>query len=165
VPEYRRTLEVSLKLQALLQQAGVRVVMVRTANNVNVANSERAKIGNREKADLTIRVHFDSNAKSSVKGISTLYPSGNKWCAPIEAPSKRAAQIVQAAVTKATGAPSRGVVGRSDMTGFNWSTVPTIIVENGFLSNPDEDKLVATTAYQNQLAAGLAAGVMQYLGK
>lgn len=164
VPEYKRALDLSLKLRDKLQAAGVKVVMVRTTNDVNVANSERAKIGNRAGAALTIRIHFDANANSSVHGISTLYPTGTKWSPPIEGPSKRAAGLVQASVVGATGASSRGIVGRSDMTGFNWSTVPTIIVENGFLSNAAEDKLIATSAYQEKLASGLAKGVLDYLG-
>lgn len=164
-PEYQRTLEVSLRLRDMLQAAGVQVVMVRTTNDVNIANSERAKIGNRAGAALTVRVHFDSANDKGVHGISTLYPHGNAWCNPIEPASKRAAGLVEDAVTRATGASKRGIVGRSDMSGFNWSTVPTIIVEGGFMSNADEDKLIATAAYRDKIAAGIADGVLAYLGK
>lgn len=168
-PEYARTLEVSLRLRDILQAAGVQVVMVRTTNDVNIANSERAKIGNRAGAALTVRVHFNSASTKSVHGISTLYPHGNAWCDPIEPASKRAAGIVEDAVTRVTGAAKQGgtggIVGSSDMSGFNWSTVPTIIVEGGFMSNPDEDRLIATAAYREKVAAGIAQGVLAYLGK
>jgi N-acetylmuramoyl-L-alanine amidase len=165
VPEYQRTLEVSLKLRDRLAAAGVQVVMVRTTNDVNIANSERAKIGNRAGAALTVRVHFDSSSNRSMRGISTLYPSGNAWCAPIEPASKRAAGLVEDSVCAATGAKNRGIVGRADMSGFNWSTVPTIIVESGFLSNADDDRLAASSAYQDKIAEGIAAGVLAYLNQ
>jgi len=165
IPEYRQTLAISLKLRDELQAAGIKVIMIRTTNNVNIANSMRAIIGNRSGAALVVRVHCDSNATSSVRGLSTLYPSGNSWVKPIEASSKRAALLVQAAAIKATGAKDRGLYPRADMSGFNYSTVPTVIVECGFMSNPDEDRLLATPAYQAKLAAGMSAGVLEYLGR
>jgi N-acetylmuramoyl-L-alanine amidase len=164
-PEYERVRVIGLMLRDRLQAAGVTVIMIRTTNDVNVANSRRAIIGNEAGAALTIRIHCDSNANSSVSGLSTLYPSGNSWVKPIEAASKRAAGIVQAATAKATGAANRGLFPRSDMTGFNYSTVPTIIVECGFMSNAVEDRLLADPAYQEKLAAGLAAGVLEYVRK
>jgi N-acetylmuramoyl-L-alanine amidase len=165
VPEYRQVLAISLRLRDALQARGVTVIMIRTIDDVNVANSQRAIIGNKAGAALTIRIHCDSNANSSVRGTSTLYPSGNSWVRTIEAPSKRAANIVQAATVRATGAGDRGLFPRSDMSGFNYSTVPTIIVECGFMSNAAEDRLLATSAYQDKLAAGLAAGVLEYIGR
>ena len=49
---------------------------------------------------------------------------------------------------------NRGVVERTDLTGFNWSKVPVILVETGFLSNPQEDKLLNSEEYQNKIAKG-----------
>ena len=67
------------------------------------------------------------------------------------------------AVIASTGAHSRGVVPRSDLSGFNWSKVPTVLVEMGFLSNAAEDQKLGTSLYQSRLAAGLANGVAGYL--
>ncbi len=165
IPEYRQTLAISLRLRDRLQAAGIKVVMIRTTNNVNIANSQRAILGNQAGAALVVRVHLDSNTNTSVRGLSTLYPSGNTWVKLIEAPSKRAAALVQAATVKATGAKDRGLFPRADMSGFNYSTVPTIIVECAFMSNEEEDRLAATPAYQDKLAAGMTAGVLEYLGR
>jgi N-acetylmuramoyl-L-alanine amidase len=165
VPEYQRALQISLKLRDKLQAAGIRVVMVRTIDDVSIANSQRAIMGNKAGASLAVRVHLDSNADSRVRGFSTLYPSGNTWVKPIEEPSKRAAQLVQAAAVRATGAADRGLFGRADMTGFNWSKVPTIIVECAFMSNPADDAWSADPANQDKLAAGIASGVLEYLGR
>jgi N-acetylmuramoyl-L-alanine amidase len=162
-PEYALTLEVSLELRDLLVAKGVKVVMVRTTDDVDIPNSERAAIGNQAKADLVVRVHFNGSVDPSAHGIDALYPAGNAWVAPISNASKAAADRVQAAVVAATGAASLGISGTGDMTGFNYSTRPTIIVECGFLSNAAEDRLIATPAYRRKIANGLAAGVMSYL--
>jgi N-acetylmuramoyl-L-alanine amidase len=162
-PEYALTLAVSLQLRDLLVAKGVKVVMVRTTDDVDIPNSQRAIIGNQARADLVIRVHFNGSIDPSVRGVTTLFPAGNAWVAPISAASKAAADRVQAAVVAATGAVSLGTSGSGDMTGFNYSTRPTIIVECGFLSNAAEDRLIATPAYRQKIANGLAAGVMSYL--
>jgi len=58
---------------------------------------------------------------------------------------------------------NRGAIQRSDLSGFNWAKVPSVLVEAGFLSNPAEDRLLATTAYQDKVAEGMAQGVKAYL--
>ena len=49
------------------------------------------------------------------------------------------------------------------MAGFNWATVPSVIVEMGVMTNPAEDRLLASSAYQEKLAEGMANGIMKYL--
>jgi N-acetylmuramoyl-L-alanine amidase len=136
---------------------------VRTSQNVNISNSARAAAANREHADLFIRLHCDGNNNHSMSGLSTLVPKSNKWTAPIVASSAKAASYVHRAVIAATGATDRGIVPRSDMSGFNWSKVPTVLVEMGFLSNPAEDVKLGSPGYQAKLATGLANGISNYL--
>ena len=65
---------------------------------------------------------------------------------------------MQNAVLGATGASDRGVVQRSDLTGFNWANVPAILVETGFITNPVESRRLHSGAYQQRVATGLSAG-------
>ena len=51
------------------------------------------------------------------------------------------------------------------MTGFNWSDVPAIIPEIGFMTNPAEDRLLATSSYQDAIVAGLARAILEFLGE
>jgi N-acetylmuramoyl-L-alanine amidase len=65
-------------------------------------------------------------------------------------------------VVSATGAANRGVVQRSDLTGFNWADVPAVLIETGFLSNAAEASRLHTPAYQQRVALGIARGVVAF---
>ena len=163
VCEYELNLQLANNLKDRLEAAGVRVVLTRNTNDVNVSNSQRAAIANGAKANLFIRIHADSSTDPSVTGVSTLYPASNAWTKPMAAGSRRAALLVQKSTVSATGAADRGAVERSDLAGFNWSKVPSVLVEAGFLSNPVEDRLLTSPHYQDQLASGMADGVLAFL--
>lgn len=163
-PEYIITLKISQKLRDKLAAQGIRVIMTREQNNVRVSNIERARIANAAQADLFIRIHNDGSTDPDKSGISTLYPAQNQWTAPIYEDSLRAAQIVHKELVEATQRTDGGLVPRSDITGFNWSKVPVILVEAGFLSNPEEDTLLNSASYQDKLAVAMADGIIEYLG-
>ncbi len=163
LPEFEVVLQVSMNLKARLEKSGIRVVMTRTTNDVNISNAERAAIANEAGAALFVRVHADGSTDSSASGLSTLYPASNAWTAPIAGRSRVAAVAVQSALVASTGALSRGTVARDDLTGFNWCTVPAILVECGYMSNPVEDRLLASPHYQDKLAEGMKNGILAYL--
>ncbi len=159
-PEYLVNMAVAMRLRTLLQQKGFTVVMTKTDNSVSLGNVERAEIGNNAHANLVIRIHADSSTNSSASGASMLIPEGiNTNTKAIAGESKRCGQIVLDTLVKEVGMKDRGLVPRNDITGFNWSTVPVILVEMGFLSNPDEDRLLSSAAYEDRLARGLADGI------
>jgi N-acetylmuramoyl-L-alanine amidase len=163
VAESKRNLQVALLLEKALKARGVKVIMVRTKEKVNISNSKRAKIANAANADLFMRLHCDS-AGSSTHGILTLRPAKN-WYKGVDmvGPSKTAASYIHKAVLAETGANDRGIDARSDLSGFNWSKVPSVLVEMGLMSNAAEDRKMGTTAYQRKLADGMAEGIVKYL--
>lgn len=156
-------LEVAKLLRSELEARGVRVVMVRVSEKVDIPNSGRAHVANAAKADLFVRLHCDGTTNHSTRGLSTLVPAKNQWTAPILSASRSAGRLIHAAAIATTGAADRGVVTRSDLAGFNWSTVPTVLVEMGFMSNSAEDRVLNDVTYQEKLARGLADGVVEYL--
>lgn len=165
-PESEVVLSIGLKLRDALQAKGIKVIMTRTTQDVNLSNIERTLIANEAQADLYIRVHCDGAENSSTKGIHVLYPAVTAgWTDDIAGASKRAAQLAQAALVRHTGAVDRGIDARDDMTGFNWSDVPAIIPELGFMSNPDEDRLLNSADYQQKIVAALVESTLQFLNE
>jgi N-acetylmuramoyl-L-alanine amidase len=155
-------LKIALRLRDVLTADGMKVIMIRTSQNVDIPNSKRAKIANAAHAGLFIRLHCDGVNSSSVHGLLTLVPARNQWTGPIVTASGRAGRDVHRAALAATGAFDRGITPRSDMSGFNWSTVPSVIVEMGVMSNPAEDRRLSTAAYEQKLASGIARGIVAF---
>ena len=162
-PEYVVAMEVSKRLKTLLEQKGFTVIMTKTEDSVSLGNIERAEIGNKANAALVIRIHADGAANTAAHGASMLVPALTKYTAPIYDESKRCGKIVLDTLTKEVGMYNRGIVYRKDITGFNWSKVPVILVEMGFMSNEQEDHLLSSPGYQDDLAKGLADGIEKAL--
>ncbi|HCH00173.1 MAG TPA: N-acetylmuramoyl-L-alanine amidase [Actinobacteria bacterium] len=162
-PEYKITLAIAEKLKLRLESYGVEVIMTRESHDVDISNRQRADIANRNKADLFVRIHADGATDPEMHGISTLYPAQNSCTAPICEKSLKAARSVQHSVVKTTWGKDNGTVAREDISGFNWSKVPVILVETGFMSNPKEDALLNDPGYQGKLADGIAKGIADYL--
>lgn len=161
-------LAVALRLRTLLEGAGgIRVVMTRRATaGTSMGNIARAMIANRAHARLFLRIHTDGSDDPHVAGTHTLYPALHAgWTDDIYASSRRAARIVQRELVRALGFPDRGLQERADFTGFNWSNVPVILVEMGFMTNPTEDRLLATARYRERAAVGLCRGTLRFLGR
>ena len=162
-PESLINLDVALRLRRALMARGIKVIMVRTTQNVDIPNSKRALMANAAHAGLLIRLHCDGVAgSSSTAGLLTLVPARNSWTGPIVSSSARAGRDIHAAAIAATGARNRGITPRSDMSGFNWSKVPAVIVEMGVMTNPVEDRRLSTASYQQRLADGIAAGIARF---
>ncbi|MCR4605306.1 MAG: N-acetylmuramoyl-L-alanine amidase [Eubacterium sp.] len=165
-PEYKLNLVIAKKLKKVLEKRGYKVIMIRTKNNVNITNVERAKIANKAKADAFIRIHANSSTSSATKGAMTIAPTkNNKYLSKkIIKASKKLSKCVIKKFCKATGAKkymsSTGGVWYTDtMTGINWAKVPVTIIEMGFMSNPTEDKKMKTKAYQKKMVNGIANGI------
>lgn len=163
VPEYKLNLIVSQKLKQELIKNGAKVFMTRETDDVNTSNIERATYCNSTDAEIVIRIHADGSDITSASGISVLYPS-NKYINNLDliAKSKKAAQSMLDDLIKKTGAKNRGLSERDDMTGFNWSTKPVILVEMGFMSNEFEDRRLNSEDYQIKIVDGMVSGLMNY---
>ena len=166
--EARVALAIALRTRRLLLARGYRVAMTRTGPTIHLGDGDgniaRARFCNRRHAALMVRIHADGAADRSLHGVSTLVPAWRRgWTNDIYGRSVRAGRALQKAVTRATGAADRGIVQRTDLTGFNWADVPVVLVESGFLSNPTEARRLKTAAYQQRVALGLTRGVSAFL--
>lgn len=164
-PEYIITMNVGLKLKNLLEANGINVVMTKDDINLAPGNIERANVGNNNNADLAIRIHCDSADVLSARGASMLVPAPVGYAENIAGISRTYGEIILNNLVSTVGMYNRGVIERSDLTGFNWSKVPVVLIEMGFLSNPEEDNLLNSDSYQEKLAQGLCNGILKALGE
>lgn len=167
IPEYQLNLNVSLKLRDELLKRGYRVLMIRETHDVNISNAERATLANNANANALIRIHANSiGGSSSTSGMETLCQTpNNPYNASLYDLSRKLSDFVLKSTVEATGAKKRSVKEVDNMSGINWATVPTTILEMGFMSNPQEDRLMATDDYQNKMAIGIANGIDAFFGK
>lgn len=163
--EYEVNLDAALILKDILINKGYKVIMTRETHDVNISNAERAQIANSGKANMTIRLHCDSIKDSSKTGASILVPSkNNKFSPNIYKPSYDYAKSIKDTFSN-SGIKVLGIFERSDITGFNWSNVPVVIVEMGFMSNYNEDKMLSDKTYITKMMNALSEALNNYFNK
>ena len=166
IPEYEINLQISLKLKEELIKRGYNVIMTRETNNVNISNAERANIANDINADAFIRIHCNGSTDSNANGILTMcQTSDNPYCGNIYEKSRSLSENILSNLCSKTGARNRGVIETDSMSGINWCQIPVTIVETGFLTNPNEDKLLNDLSYQYKISEGIACGIDNYLNR
>ena len=154
------------KVQAILLDRGYDVIMVRDTHDVDLSNSERAEIANKAGADVFIRIHANASDNSDACGAETLCQTkNNPYNADLYPQSRKLSDCVLDAICEECGCKKRHVVETDTMSGINWCKVPVTIVEMGFMSNEAEDRLMATEAYQDRLAKGIADGIDAYFSE
>lgn len=161
--ESQINLEVGLKLKSELESRGYTVYMTRTSQDVNISNKERAEIANSYNADAFISIHCDGSTSSSTTGAHTIcITSSNPYCSQLYSTSSKLASSVINAYCSSTGISNNGVSYRDDLTGLNWSEVPAIYIEMGFLSNSSEGSNLSDSSFQYKCATGIANGIDNY---
>lgn len=160
VREKDLNLTMSLKLEAALKSLGYNIVMTRS-DDTNVGLYDRPEVANRINADIFISMHANSTTNSAVSGIEVLY-------CPATTGSKKTvdqhplARMVMDEILKSTGGKERGVIKRPDLVVLNRTNMPSILIETGFLSNADEEKLITNDSYQNKMIQGIINGINSY---
>lgn len=156
VYEKELDLEIAKKLQAKLEKEYSRVIMTRT-EDVNVYLNERARIANRENADLFISIHQNALEDDDVtSGIET-------WYNPVkDTESKILAQNIQENIIKTTNANDLGIKESKGLIVTQKTEMPSCLVETGFLSSTKERQKLAQDDYQDKIVEGIYNGIKSY---
>ena len=163
--EEQLNLMVGLQLRDALEGLGAEVVMTREVSEITISGIERCEIAHEAGADIAVHIHADGNNDPSVHGVSVLVPDGDLLGTPsIVEESVRLGELMVNAVAAETGAKNRGTVPRSDMTAFNFSEIPSVLIEMGFMTNPEEDALLETAEYQAKIVDGMVAAILDWYG-
>lgn len=162
--EYELTLALALKLQPILESRGYTVIQTRTSNDVDISNIERADIANSINADAFIRIHANGSENPETSGAMTLCQTPtNPYNGNLYEQSKALSSFVLDELVVSTGCNKEYVWETDTMAGINWAQVPVTIVEVGYMTNPQEDLLMATDDYQEKICVGIANGIDRFL--
>lgn len=145
------TLRSALELTPLLQRAGAKVILTRNTD-VYLTLAQRVNISNYNKANAFISLHYNAYSSTSTGVLSFYYNYAKDAALAQNIQSRLAAQ------TKLRNLGAR--YGNYQVLRNN--TQPAVLVELGFLSNPIEESLVATSTYQRNAAQGIYNGIFMY---
>lgn len=161
VPEYEVNLQVGLLLRDALEAQGATVYMTRESNDVDISNVERATMMNELGAHVVLRLHCNGSTNQSVSGIGLYVKSSGDGAEE----SYAVCEPLIKAMGEATGSKTEDIHVRDIYSGLNWSTVPSILVEMGYMSNPDEDEKLCSEEYQLLLVEGMVQGLSDYFAE
>lgn len=163
VTEYDFMLTLANKLKPELEKRGYNVVLTRTDSSSAHSCIDRAQVANDNHADAFIRLHANAAESAAPEGAMTInITANNPYTKATYTQCRKLSDCVLDAYCSATGAKREGVSERDDLTGNNWATVPTTLIEVGYMTNPDEDKRMQTDAYQAKMVQGIANGIDQF---
>ncbi len=148
VAESVMTLDVALRLRSTLQASGYRVVMTRSSD-VFVPLGTRVAIANAYRNGIFVCVHFNSATRRGANGIETYFYSSQ---------SLPLASAIHYYVAGGAPSPNRGVRRRGYYV-LRKTTIPAVLVECGFLTNPSEAQSIQSAGYRQKLAEEIARGV------
>ena len=158
--EYDVTLAAALKLKGELEGRGYTVYLTRNNNGVNISNKERADVAGNLYADALISLHTGYAEDADVRGVGAVCQTAkNSYVSELYTESKELCKAVLDAVAKTTENKKQDVRETDQLTQINWCKVPMALVEIGYLSNENDDRLLSGEQYHEKVAKGIADGL------
>lgn len=148
---------IAVQVVARLKKMGYEAELARQGDEY-IDKMERVENANAKNALVYVSIHQNSCEDRSVEGIETWYDGSDK-----AKDSGRLAELIQQETVRATGAKSRELVSESELCVTSKSTMPSCLIETGFLSNRGEREKLASKEYREQLADGIVSGIILYL--
>lgn len=156
------TLDIALRLKSLLEADGFEVIMTRTGDTspggvteINADLKNRVTIADNSKVDIFVSIHINSGVAGAAGCECYIYSLGGA--------AEKLARAIQKHLVASTGMANRGVRTANFYVLRNTS-MPAVLGETGFISNPGEEKLLQDPAFRQKIAKGYAAGIKEYFG-
>ncbi|MET8678188.1 N-acetylmuramoyl-L-alanine amidase [Streptomyces sp. NPDC004647] len=168
------TLDVSRRLRTLLEKEGATVKFTQDDDRpYGPCIDERARIGNKAKADAVVSIHADGSASGN-QGFHVILPSkvkgGAADTAEIVGPSRELGERIAGNFVRETGSEPSNYIGdstgldvRSDLGGLNLSTVPKVFIECGNMRDREDADRLTNGKWRQRAAQGLADGIQSFL--
>ena len=153
-------LQIAKKVKKLLEEAGIKIEMTRTNDKVPDAKKEdlnqRVQLINETKPKLALCIHQNSYPDAKIKGAQVFYHT-------ITPEAEDVASIVQEQLRTVDPTNTRQIKENDTYYMLKNCQVPTIIVECGFLTNPEEAAKLTQEEYQDQIAQAICEGVVKWM--
>lgn len=155
-------LAIARRLADYLRQGGAKVVLTRNKDaRLSTVRREdlsrRVALAQEHRADVMVSIHANSFSDPGQHGAQTFSCPGSE-------PAKKLSHAIQAELVRIL-ANTRRVPKENDYFLCRESTVPTVIVEVGFLTNPKERRLLQDPSYQDKVAFAIHAGIVKYFAE
>lgn len=163
-PEYEVTTAVANKLKDELETRGYTIYLTRS-NSAQDSTSykDRAEVANKLYADAYISLHTGYSEDATVRGIGALcQTSKNAYISDLYAESKALCSAIVDAMVKTTETQKHDIQETDQLSGINWCRVPVAIIEMGYLSNANDDRLLQGEPYRDKVVQGIANGLDAY---
>lgn len=163
VLEKNVNLAVTLKIGKILQQNGINVVYTRTSDSVSWSSDinddlqKRCDISDAAGSDYFVAIHMNSAEAEAARGTETYYYSSSTN-------GKQLASDIQASLLSAIGLTDRGIK-TANYYVIKYTAAPAVLVEVGFISNPQEEQLLNSDSFQNKAAQGIANGILEKINQ
>lgn len=160
-------LEIGMKLRDELIRQGATVVMTREVQDIFHTNRERCQIAADAGADIMLRLHCNNVSNKNKQGVQVYGPLNSDYARAVAEPDvyRQMGELLLNALKSRLGYELKDATGgvrlNDNYIGNNWAQMTCFLVEMGYMSNVEEDFLLATSEYQQMVAEGLADGVYE----
>ncbi|HEY9751584.1 MAG TPA: N-acetylmuramoyl-L-alanine amidase, partial [Coleofasciculaceae cyanobacterium] len=153
IQEKEIVLDISKQVAQYLQQQGVQAILTRE-NDIDLDLQPRVNMAERVNATLFVSIHANAidMSRPDVSGLETYYFSSGQ----------QLAHTIHRSVIDATGIQDRGIRTARFFV-LRKTSMPSVLVEVGFVTGRDDAAKLSTPSYRSQMAAGIARGILQYL--
>ncbi|MGH1047494.1 N-acetylmuramoyl-L-alanine amidase (plasmid) [Bacillus mycoides] len=149
------TLKTAKNIQKKLEEKGMTVILTRE-DDTFVSLKNRVAIAQNKSADLFLSIHYDGFTTSDVNGVTTYYNKGLKeWTL---------AKMIHGHLSKHIQSKDRGVKS-GDYNVLRENEQPSLLLELGYITNPEDEKRMNSKNFQTDVASGVVNGVIEYFKK